>query len=179
MVPAGYMYKRVAPAPPGMGPVLDVHSVSGCISQCFADYVPYWRHNGHWLFDSPEIIHALAVDNAIDLFGLTLFYYEVFGLQYDSASHRGLPFGAEPSLPTHVQIPRATQLEGYDVVTFSAQTSPECSPLSCNSLAPNLLVNQHCLFASFEGAKRSIDEGVFDHAEPGPFRVFAVHTVIY
>ena len=30
--------------------VADVYSVSGCISENFADYIEYWKHNGHWLF---------------------------------------------------------------------------------------------------------------------------------
>ena len=37
-----------------------------------------------------------------------------------------------------MNIPEARVLEGYDVVTFSAQTSPECSPLSCNALASEI-----------------------------------------
>ncbi len=178
MIPAGYMYKKVVPAPHGVrSPSPDVYSVSGCISKCFADYIPYWRHNGYWLFDSPRIIRALANENAIDLSGLTLFYYEVFEQQYEAASHRWLPFAPEPSFSTNVHQPPETQLEGYDVVTFSAQTSPECSPLSCNSLADSVPVNSHCLFESFEEAKQSIEQGIFDDAEPGPFRIFAVHTV--
>jgi hypothetical protein len=177
MIPAGYIYKTVAPAPDGEGTSRDVYSVSGCISRFFADYVPYWRHNGYWLFDSPETLRALAAENAIDLSGHTLFYYEVFEHQYEAASARWLPFGPEPSFPTSVQRPQATHLEGYDVVTFSAQRSPECSPISCNSLAARVAVNDHCLFDSFEEARRSIEEGVFAASEPGPFRVFAVYTV--
>ena len=177
MIPAGYMYKAVARAPQGAGAAADVYAVSGCISGCFADYIPYWRHNGYWLFDSLETIQALAAESAIDLSGLTLFYYEVFELQYEEASGRWLPFAPEPSLPTQVRAPRAMQLEGYDVVTFSAQTSPECSPLSCNSLAERVAVNRHCLFDAFEDARQSIEAGVFQGSEPGPFRIFAVHTV--
>lgn len=177
MTPAGYMYKKVVPAPPGGGaPSVDVYSVSGCISRCFADYIPYWRHNGYWLFDSPRIIEELAGDNALDLSGLTLFYYEVFEHQYDASSRRWLPFGPEPSARTDVLVP-AAELEGYDVVTFASQTNPECSPLSCNSLAASVPVNRHCLFDSFEEAKRSLEQGVFDAGEPGPYRIFAVHTV--
>ena len=74
MIPAGYMYKKVVSAPDWVKvPGSDIYSVSGCISEDFANYIPYWRHNGYWLFDSPQIIQALAAENAIDLSGLTLF----------------------------------------------------------------------------------------------------------
>ena len=68
-------------------------------------------------------------------------------------------------------------LEGYDVVTFSARTSAECSPLSCNVLAAEMETNEHCLLPSFERAAQLLEEGRFTNAEPGPYRVFAVHSV--
>jgi len=172
------MYKRVAPAPPDLAASSpDIYSVSGHISNAFAYYIPYWRHNGYWLFDSPQIIQALAAENGINLSGLMLFYYEVFEHQYEAFSQCWLPFGPEPSTPTNVHSPRSAHLEGYDVVTFSAQNEPECSPLSCNSLAASVPVNRHCLFDSFEEARRSLEGGLFNQGEPGPFRIFAVSTV--
>src|SRR5450631_14418 len=56
--------------------VLDVYSVSSCVNDDFADYFKYWKHNGYWLFDSPEIIQTLARDNSIELDRTSLFYYE-------------------------------------------------------------------------------------------------------
>jgi len=46
-------------------------SVSGHISDNFAAYIPYWKHNGYWLFDSPEIINEVARHNSVDLEGTT------------------------------------------------------------------------------------------------------------
>ena len=51
--------------------------------QVFDDYVDYWKHNGFWLFDSPEIIHNLAQENSINLAGTMLFYYEVYEKEFD------------------------------------------------------------------------------------------------
>lgn len=68
------------------------------------------------------------------------------------------------------------QLLGFDVVSFDAQTTPECSPLSCNNLAESIDVNEHCLLPSFESAKQLLESGTFDNSEPGPFRVFAVYV---
>jgi hypothetical protein len=68
------------------------------------------------------------------------------------------------------------QLEGFDVVTFSAHTNPECSPLSCCALAKDLAVNEHCLFRTFADAKEAIDRGLFTNSEPGPYRIFSVYA---
>jgi len=179
MIPAGYMLKHVARRPAWLKAPLvdDIYSVSGCVSANFADYVPYWKHNGYWLFDAPAAMRALAQANALDLAGTTLFYYEVFEEEFDEAARSWTGFAPDASLPTHVEKPSAPRLEGYDVATFWARTSPECSPLSCNGLAENLGVNRHCLFASLAAARQALDAGAFDKSEPGPFRVFAVYTV--
>jgi len=66
---------------------------------------------------------------------------------------------------------------GFDVVSFSQQNSPECSPLSCNALAQSTPVNRHCLLATFEDAVTALEAGRFDNSEPGPFRIFAVYSV--
>lgn len=177
MVPAGYMAKRVCRKPGWLkaSQVVDIFSVSSCVSEDFADYIKYWRHNGYWLFDSPEIIRGIARENSIDLGGTTLFYYEVYEMEFDGKGWH--PFEAGNSFPTNVIPPSQSKLEGFDVVTFSVKTSPECSPLSCNHLADKVDTNEHCLLASFEQAEHTLNEGIFENSEPGPFRIFSVHSV--
>jgi len=179
MKPAGYMAKRIASKPDGITAdgVVDVFSLSGCISTNFADYVGFWKHNGYWLFDSPEVIEQVARDNSIDLSGTTLFYYEVYKLQFDADEGTWVPFEPEDSFGMDVLVPATRKLEGYDVVTFFARSSPECSPLSCNYLANSIGTNAHCLIESFEEAKEQLEAGKFNHSEPGPYRIFAVYTV--
>ena len=167
MVPAGYMAKRVV-APEGMGlkRVSTIYSVSGCIAENFTDYINYWKHNGYWFFDSPEIIIDIARENRIDLVGTVLCFYEVHEREFDGEwTH----FDPEASFGTDVNVPEARVLEGYDVVTFSAGTSPECSPLSCNGLAADVQTNARCLLESFEQARSLLENGTFDHSEPGPY----------
>jgi hypothetical protein len=77
-----------------------------------------------------------------------------------------------------VTEPDDPQLAGYDVVSYSAQTSAECSPLSCNHMANELKVNQWCLFDSFSEAKHCIESGAFKDAEPGPLRIIEVSRVV-
>ena len=104
-------------------------------------------------------------------------HYEVFEKEYDEDSKEWSTFEPEASFPTHVEVPENANLVGYDVTTFTVGTSPECSPLSCNSLATEIAVNRHCLFDTFEQAVEALEAGKFDDSEPGPFRVFAVYRL--
>jgi len=49
MVPAGGMAKRVVARPDWLHAerVSSIYSVSGCISEDFADYINFWKHNGY------------------------------------------------------------------------------------------------------------------------------------
>jgi hypothetical protein len=179
MIPAGYMAKTIFNKPDWtkkLG-VDDIYSVSGCMSEYFADYINYWKHNGYWLFDSPEVIKKLAEEHKIDLTETKFFYYEVYDLQFDGDINEWQTFTPETSFETNVVAPEKKHLEGYDVVTFSVGTSPECSPLSCNSLANEIKVNRHSLLASLEEAKQSLESGKFKNSEPGPYRIFAVYSL--
>ena len=64
MIPVGYMAKRVARRLGWIGAprVIDVYSVSDCVNDNFADYIPHWRHNDQWFFDSPKTIQSLAAE---------------------------------------------------------------------------------------------------------------------
>ena len=179
MGPAGYMAKRVVARPDWLPAerVSSIYSVSRCVSDNFADYITFWKHNGYWLFDSPAVITDIARENNIDLAETMLFFYEVHELQFNSAEWT--PFEPEASFGTNVRLPEGKVLEGYDVVTFYLQTSPECSPLSCNSLAAEVETNTRCLLQSFEQARALLENGAFNHSEPGPYRIFAVYSVAW
>jgi hypothetical protein len=178
LITIGYLAKRIVERPDWLKApeVHDIYSVSGCTSGAFMDYIEFWRHNGFWLFDSPEIIQALAREHNVNMDGLTYFYYEVYEKEFDEERKEWMPFGPAP-FPTNVMPPVKKELHGYDVVTFSQGTTPECSPLSCNHLASEIPTNTHCLLESFEEAKQNLELGKFEHSEPGPFRIFAVYTV--
>jgi len=87
MIPPGYMAKRVVPRPDWLkaNGVEDIYSVSGCLSKDFADYIKFWKHNGYWLFDSPNVIEQLAREQSFHLTGTTMFYYEVHEQEFDDA----------------------------------------------------------------------------------------------
>jgi hypothetical protein len=179
MVPAGYMAKRVVQRPDWLHAerVLSIYSVSGCISGNFADYIGFWKHNGYWLFDSPDIIIGLARTNNVDLADTMLFFYEIHEQQFNAGEWA--PFAPDSSFGTSVSVPEAKILEGYDVVTFYAQSSPECSPLSCNALASDVETNARCLLPSLEQARTLLENGTFNNSEPGPYRIVAVYSVAW
>jgi len=180
MILAGYMAKRIVSRPEWIeaGQVEDIYSVSSHVNDDFADYINYWKHNGYWLFDSPGIIESLAKERNLSLVGLRMFYYEAYELEFDENTGEWKPFFSEPSFATNVTKPKAMNLEGFDIVTFSVHTSPECSPLSCNSLAKEIKTNRHCLLDSFEEAKRLLETHEMPFGEPGPYRIFAVYSVV-
>lgn len=182
MIPLGYLLKRVASPPPewvGNPEVKEVHSLSGCVSEDFGDYIPLWKHNGWWLFDTPEAVRDAAAALGVDTAGLSLFYYEAFDRQYVDMDDCWRPFEPEwgPGFTQGVVKPRSATLSGFEVVSFWLGTSPECSPLSCNSLAAELPVNERCLFDRFEEAQAAVGRGAFEDGEPGPYRIIAVYRV--
>lgn len=180
MIPAGYMAKFVAERPDWLdaASVKDICSVSGCISRCFADdYHDVWRHNGFWLFDSLDIIREIASKRSIDLVDTRFFYYEIHEREFDNEGLEEALQAPDLAFVTNVVVPEAKTLRGFDVVTFFAGAGPECSPLSCNSLAVKLGVNQHCLFDSLDEAIFRLKAGAFKNSEPGPCRVFSVFSL--
>lgn len=177
MIPAGYLAKRISTKPDWLTApqIVDIYSISSCMSPDFADYIEYWKHNGYWLFDSPEVIRQVAIEEGVDLAETSLLYYEVYEQEFDGEIWR--PYQADPSFSTSVIVPLKRTLKGFDVATFSCRNVPEHSPLSCNRLAAELATNSHCLFDSFEGARTRVGNGEFNNSEPGPYRIFAVYSV--
>jgi hypothetical protein len=172
------MAKRIVSKPDWVtADVTDIYSVSGCMSENFLDYIKFWKHNGYWFFNTPNVIVELARENGVDTLEMRWFYYEVYEKQFDEEAKVWADFQPEASFSTDVALSQDKKLEGFDVVDFWVQTSPECSPLSCNNLAQDIPVNAHCLLGTFEEAKAHLEAGRFDNSEPGPFRIFAVYSI--
>lgn len=179
MIPAGYMAKFVADRPDWLAAagVADIYSVSGCVSPCFADFYDAWMHNGFWLFDTIDMLRQLACRKTIDLEGAKYFYYEIYEKQFDEDGNAEALKAPDLAFATSVSVPKTKKLEGFDVVTISAGAGPECSPLSCNSLALKHEVNRHCLLKSLDHAITHLEKGAFKNSEPGPYRIFSVYTL--
>lgn len=179
VIELGYMAKRIVERPDWLDEtsVGDVYAVSDCISPDFADYVQFWAHNGFWFFDEPSIITRLCAEHDVSLDGLTFVYYQAHPQQFDTNGHTWHGFGPDPDSKTDVSPPTMPHLLGYDIVCYSMQSAPECSPLSCNHVAADVQVNSHCLIDTLDYAIECLETGTFDNAEPGPMRIIAVNTL--
>lgn len=152
-----------------------VFSVSAHLSKDFCDWIDHWLHNGYWLFDDPALIQKIASEKGIDLSDATWFFYEAFEEQF-TPDLGWQSIAADSSFALAVMRPEPLFLAGYDVVTYSCGNAAECSPLSCNHLADEIEVNEFCLIPTFENAFQVVAAGRFNHSEPGPYRIVAVHT---
>lgn len=179
MKPIGYIAKRIAKRPDWLNVphVLEICSVANCISEDFADYINFWRHNGYWLFDRPEVISDICKENTIDMSELRLFCLESDLTQYDPERKLWVDFEPDESFATCVKKADESRLIGYDVVTMYCCDTPEHSPLSCNHLASKLAVNRHCLIDRFDDARNYVERGMFANSEPGLLRIIAVREI--
>jgi hypothetical protein len=179
MIELGYMAKRVVFRPDWLDVphVRDVYAVANCVSEDFCDYINFWRHNDFWFFDSPALIRSIANEHNIDLTNTMLVYYRGHDKQFDAELGEWTDYDRDPGIRTAVSPPQAETFFGYDIVTYSMQNAPECSPLSCNGLAKDVCVNEHCLIDTLNYAIDQLENGVFNNSEPGPYRIIGVSAV--
>jgi len=189
MLPAGYLLKRVVP-PPGWlitspNHIKDVCSVSDCVNDNVVDVQGVWQHNGFGLANNPDVIASLAADAGADVSDASLFYYTAYdrelesdGWTFDPACWRNRSPASSAAVPDDVRVPAAgaSTLLGYDVVVFGDFL--EHSPMSCNSIAEQLPVNEHCLLTNLDQAVRAINAGAFGGGcEEGIYTIFGVYRV--
>ncbi|EMF9034319.1 hypothetical protein V4U61_004704 [Vibrio parahaemolyticus] len=176
MIPVGYMYKVVSGKPDWLkaSQIEDIYSVSSCVSEDFCDWVNYWKNNGYWFFDSPLLIHEIASENSIDLDNLTLFYYEMYEKQWVYDDNNWIDFYPDEYFSTNVIVPSSKVSLGFDIVTYTNNTSAECSPLSCNHMAEKIETNEHCLLKTLKSAVDLIEQQKFSQCGLGPYRIVEV-----
>jgi hypothetical protein len=139
----GYFPKRVLrlPFPEGfeISHVVDICSVSECMSPGPEDWINSWRHNAMWCFDSPEIAQSIVPVGSAHQFHM--FAYRMFPLSLGDGTE------VDFVIPVLSVEPMAQTFDflGFDAVSRSAGSSFECSPLSCNGAAESESVNSHCL----------------------------------
>lgn len=167
--PIGFFPKRPTPAAEGyhLPGVSEIASVSQCIAQGPLGWVERWAHNEFGLYDR----EALALETA----GNSSREYRLYG--YASFPLRWGSTGLEPAVlpPAAAPIPADYRFLGYDIVTRSAGSSFECSPLSCNGAARDFRVNQFCLIDGLAEAWAALEAiGRAGNYEPGPYYLVAV-----
>ncbi len=162
MIPIGYMAKYIEAKTDWLrtDQVVEIVSVQSCFSKDFADWIHFWRHNGYWFFDSPEVIIALASDHGLDLSTVRWFYYEAYEKEFNDVEEVWQAFEPQESFETKV-VPPIEIPVCLDTTLCSLRwpggSSAECSLLSCNRLAEKIRVNRDCLLETFEEAMSLID----------------------
>lgn len=172
----GFLARKVPPRPDFLAraPIDDVCSVSECLSPGAPD--PNYRRNSAGFYDTEALAWSLVPEAEADAY--TLFAYRALSIRFDGEdSEPWSPADEWPGLAAHGDLSAYAPI-GYDIVSCSggAGVEFECSPLSCNSIANEQAVNQHCLVDDVEVAmelgRLFAGEGV--PVEPGSYFVIEV-----
>jgi hypothetical protein len=173
LIDSGYFIKRVEVRPDWLEAcgVLEICSVSNCISQPPADWIERWLHNEFgWFNRLADAVSSVPADRRANyrLFAYRL-YPEVF--RRGNRIPVAVPADVKPD-----PMPRSFQSLGFDSVSKSMESilGFECSPLSCNSMAAECNANQFCLFPSLESAIAGADRFSTEQPEPGDYYVVEV-----
>jgi hypothetical protein len=173
LIDGGYAVLRIEPNPfrdkaPG---VIEICSVSDCVSHRPDNWIQSWLHNDFGWFntahDAAHIIPAGEEDS------YRLFAYRVHPELY----RRGNP--VEIDLPENLDpepVPANFRTIGFDAVSRSETTTVgfDCSPLSCNDMAAEMPANLHCLFSSLDDAIAAAKRFSVEQPEPGDYFVVEV-----
>lgn len=166
---AGYFPKRSVTPPRWMTPlgIKEVGSVSGCISGGPDDWIQAWKHNSWGFFDSPELAWSVVAER--DRASFRLYAYQVHALESvaDARPIRGPDADVRP-------LPESFRPIGFDVVSRGSGAFFECSPLSCNRLAQEIVTNAYCLLETRDDATGMALRAQSLNCEPGPYYVLEV-----
>ena len=173
MIDAGYFAKHIVTRPEWLeaAGVDEICSVSHCVSRDPDGWIGRWQHNGFGWFDRPA--DALAAVSSGERDRFRLFAYRIHPQVFRGSGQSALvvPHDVRPE-----PITGEFASLGFDSASKSMESIVgfECSPLSCNSMAVELRVNRHCLFASFDEAVAGAQRFAAEQPEPGDYYVIEV-----
>jgi hypothetical protein len=175
---AGYFPKRIVPRPAFLDDapsVVDICSVSHCMSAPPDGWLDHWLHNELGFFDSPDIAGQVIGPSEE---GFTVFGYRLGTVRFSEG---------RPELWTWPDIDPEDRAGyrslGFDVIgktdmgkTDMAIIGFEHSPLSCNAMAAEYPVNAHCLLDDLALAVAAAEQFSIEQPEPGMYYVAEVLT---
>lgn len=148
----GYSARKVAPRPDFLAhaPIVDVCSVSDHFSESAPDWFERGAHNAAGYFDTEELAWSVVPEAERDAY--TLFSYRAVCVRFDGEISE--PWSPTDEWPGLSAIPDLSAYEsiGYDIVNSSFGERFDCSPPSCNSIANEQAVNEHCLIDDLDVA---------------------------
>jgi hypothetical protein len=148
----GYLPKHLVTRPEWLEcPSIEfIASVSECMSPAPPDRNEHWKHNDLGLYNTEAL--ALSIIPGDGATQYTLFAYITLPIVF----HNGQRIDWNPwaNLDTTAPVLDTAFDEhlGYDIVGFSNGGFFECSPLSCNGVAKEIVVNRFCLVDDLERA---------------------------
>jgi hypothetical protein len=173
LIDGGFFPKLVAPRPDWLkvASVVEICSVSECVSPGPPDWIKQWLHNSWGWFNCMK--DALRVVPPAERGKYRLFAYRL----HSDFWRDGAPVQViVPSDVTPEPTPRTFRSLGFDAANSNAVgvLGLECSPLSCNSGAEKLPANEHCLFSSLDAAIAGARDFSSGNWEPGDYYVVEV-----
>ena len=167
----GYFPKKVASRPAWLQApaVREICSVSECIATGPEGWISRWAHNELWMYDSEQLAESV-IPAAAEADAFRLYAYRLLPVLFRAGAQEPLEV---PRLTPH-PLPATFASLGFDVVSRSVGTAFECSPLSCNGMATQFEVNEHCLVPTPEGAVEFARWCADEEPEPGPYVVVEV-----
>ena len=167
----GYFPKHIVSRPdwiraPG---VIEVCSVSNCVSAGPEGWVDRWLHNELAWYDSADLARQVVPPGGPQA---RIFAYRLLDIRF--AAGREAPWPWPSVAPLALGAPFRSI--GFDAVSKSMDTmlTFECSPLSCNDLARDWGANQHCLLNTMDEALRAAERFSIEQPEPGAYYVVEV-----
>ena len=167
---AGYCPKRVIARPAFLDDapsVVDICSVSPCISEPPTGWIDHWLHNGLAFFDTPDLARQV-IPPAED--GFTIFAYRVGTLRFNEG---------RPEVWEWPEVD-PEDCAGYRSLGFDVAGRVDSggqfnhSPLSCNGMAAEYPVNAHCLLDDLAVAIKAAEQCSIEQPEPGMYYVVEV-----
>ena len=178
----GYFPLRTVrqPLPPWLQApnVVEIASAGGCISVPPKGWMDFWRHNAMGVFNSVNLAWSV-VDRACGQ-GFDIYAYAIYPVRYvqEHAAKLMIPcgIGCIPAVAPD-PLPKSFRKLGYDAVSIEdcGQGTLQIghAPLSCNHMATEIAVNQHCLLEDCEEAFRVAQRFSVEASgvEPGEYAV--------
>jgi len=173
VIDAGYFLKRIEPKPDWLqvDGVVEICSVSHCVSPAPEGWVTHWHHNGlGWFNRVSDVKRVVPTDSDV--------LYRLFAYRLYPEMFRDLR-RVRITVPDDVHpdpIPSQFETLGFDAVSKSLESilGFECSPLSCNAMALECEVNTYCLCPSLEKAIAAATRFAVEQPEPGDYYVVEV-----
>jgi hypothetical protein len=173
VIDAGYFPKAITPRPDWLAApsVIEICSVSLCVSSGPPDWIQQWIHNSFGWCNRVADVARLEPPTERGK-------YRVFAYRLHPEFHReghALPV-VIPEDVTPDPIPSSFRRLGFDAVSHSMTDvlGLECSPLSCCGTAAALGANEWCLFPTLDAAVDAARTWSVGGAEPGDYYVVEV-----